>query len=67
MVTEKISKYTGEEFIKEMENKYGSSDEAEKLFERTKDMRILVDIRNWKYFKNHLTERIKITESHFES
>ena len=63
MIITLIKKQTGYEFIKEMESTYKSINELEKLFERTNNMKMYVDLENWNYYRNHLDEEIEISES----
>ena len=58
-------KQKGSDFVQEMENKYNSIEELEKLFDETNNMKMLVDLNNWKYFKNHLDEEIETSKSIF--
>ena len=58
-----VKKQTGHEFIKEMEETYKSISELEKLFKRTNNMKMYVDLENWKYYKDNLDEEIELTES----
>jgi hypothetical protein len=63
MIITLIKKQKGYEFIKEMVETYNSINQLEKLFERTNNMKMYVDLENWKYYKNNLNEEIEITES----
>ena len=63
MIITLVKKQTGLEFIKEMEDTYKSIEEAEKLFDRTNNMKVYVDLQNWNYYKHNLKESIKISES----
>ena len=63
MIITLVKKQTGHEFIREMEETYNSLNELEKLFERTNNMKMYVDLENWNYYKENLNEMIEITES----
>ena len=63
MIITLVKKQTGHEFIREMEETYNSLNELEKLFERTNNMKMYVDLENWKYYKENPNEMIEITES----
>jgi len=58
MIITLVKKQTGYEFIREMEETYKSISELEKLFERTNNMKMYVDLENRKYYKNTLNENI---------
>jgi len=65
MIITLIKKQTGHEFIEEMELTYKSISELEKLFKRTNNMKMYVDLENWKYYKENPDETIEMTESLF--
>ena len=46
-----------------MEKTYNSLEELEKLYERTGNMKLYVELENWKYYLQHPEEEIEITES----
>ena len=46
-----------------MELTYKSISELEKTFKRTNNMKMYVDLENWKYYKENPDEMIEITES----
>ena len=48
-----------------METNYGTINELEKLFKKTKNMKMYVDLRNWLYYKDPLDETIEISKSRF--
>ena len=50
MIITLIKKQTGKEFIKDMEKTYHSISELEKTFKRTNNMKMYVDLENWKYY-----------------
>ena len=62
MIITLVKKQTGLKFIKEMELMYKSISKLEKTFKRTNNMKMYVDLENWKYYANH-PEMIEITES----
>ena len=63
MIITLIKKQTGQEYIKEMELTYESISELEKLFKRTNNMKMYVDLENWRYYKKNPDEMIEVTES----
>lgn len=63
MIITLVKKQKGREFIQDMEKTYNSINELKKLFERTNNMKMYVDLQNWKYYKDNLDEEIEITES----
>lgn len=63
MIITLVKKLNGKEFIMDMEKTYKSITELEKLFERTNNMKLYVDLENWKYYRNHLDETIELSES----
>ena len=63
MIITLIKKQTGKEFIQDMEKTYHSISELEKTFKRTNNMKMYVDLENWKYYANHLDETIELSES----
>ena len=63
MIITLVKKQSGMEFIEEMQDTYKSIEEAEKLFSRTNNMKVYVDLQNWKYYKHNLNETIKTSES----
>lgn len=63
MIITLVKKQTGAEFIREMEDTYKSISELEKLFNRTNNMKMYVDLENWQYYKENPHEMIEITES----
>ena len=65
MIITSTEKYTGQEFVRKMENKYKSVTDLEKLFKKTNNMKMYVDLKNWKYFKDNPEEEIEISESYF--
>lgn len=56
-------KLTGREFIEEMKREYNSIDDLEELVSNTNDMKMYVDLRNWKYYRNHLDEEIEVIQT----
>ena len=51
MIITLVKKQTGHEFIREMEETYKSLNELEKLFKRTNNMKMYVDVENRKYYR----------------
>lgn len=65
MIITKTKRQNGAEFTKEMEEKYNSIEELEKLFNKSNNMKMYVDLENWRYFKEHPDETIETKESRF--
>ena len=63
MIITLVKKQTGYEFIKEMEETYNSINELEKLFKRTNNMKMYVDLENWNYYRDNPDEMIENSES----
>jgi predicted transcriptional regulator len=65
MIISLIKEQKGHEYVKEMEKTYKSIENAEKILERTqpRNMVIYVQIQDWKYYKDHPDETIKISNS----
>jgi len=62
MIISLVKEQKGSELIREMEETYGSLEEARKLFKRNPQNTILyVDIENWAYYRKHPNEYIKRT------
>ena len=65
MIITLIKKQSGQEFVEEMEMTYRSLEELEKTFSRTNNMKMYVDLQNWKYYLHNPDEVIKTSESLF--
>lgn len=63
MIITLVKKETGKAFIKNMEKTYNSIEELEKTFERTHNMKMFVDLENWKYYLENPEETITLSES----
>ena len=63
MIITLVKKQTGKEFIQNMESTYNSISELEKTFKKTNNMKMYVDLENWRYYNNHLDETIELSES----
>lgn len=63
MIITLVKKQKGISFINDMEATYNSLEELEKLYERTGNMKLYVQLENWKYYLLHPEEEIEITES----
>ena len=57
MIITLVKKQTGKEFIQDMERTYNSITELEKTFKRTNNMKMYVDLENWKKMISHWTKR----------
>lgn len=58
-IDSKMKKEKGIDFINRMKNKYQSIANLEKIVNETKNMKLLVDLDNWKYLNKHLDEYIE--------
>ena len=65
MIITLVKKQNGHEFIREMKKTYKSISELEKMFKRTNNMKMYVDLENWKYYNQNPDEMIETTESLF--
>ena len=65
MIITLVKKQSGREFVEEMEMTYKSLEELEKTFSRTNNMKMYVDLQNWKYYLHNPDEVIKTSESVF--
>ncbi|MBR5504265.1 MAG: hypothetical protein IKV87_07485, partial [Methanobrevibacter sp.] len=63
MIITLVKKERGIDFIKSLEKQYYSISELEKTYERTGNMKLFVDLENWKYYLEHPDEYIEISES----
>jgi DNA-binding Lrp family transcriptional regulator len=59
MIISLIKKQKANDFIKEMEEKYGSMKEIERLYRDTGNPLFLVDYENWKFLKENPDEEIE--------
>ncbi|RAP43436.1 MAG: hypothetical protein BZ135_09345 [Methanosphaera sp. rholeuAM6] len=77
MMISLIKRIKGTDVIKELTEKYGSKKELERLYESTKDVEMLVDLENWRFFLENpnetlekgesiVTNKINLTEFDFE-
>lgn len=46
-----------------MEQEYGSLEKLKKAYETTKNMKFMVEIENWEYYKEHPDEPIETSET----
>lgn len=51
MIITKFKNQNGAEFVKELEKKYNSIEELEKLFHNTNSMKMYVNLENWRVFQ----------------
>ena len=63
MIITSVKKQKGYEFTSEMKDKYGSIENLEDLFQKSNNMKMYVDLRNWRYYETHLNEEIETSES----
>lgn len=63
MIITLIKKQTGEEFVKDMEKEYGSLQKIKIAYEKSNNMKLLVDMENWEYYKEHPKETLELSES----
>ena len=59
MIITLIKKQKGHEVLKDYETKYGSIKEAERLYKKTANPLFLVDLENWKYFRDNPDEELE--------
>lgn len=60
-----IREITGEELIHDLERTYGSINKLEKIYDRNpENMKIYMDLDNWKYYSTNLEEVIKDSKNH---
>lgn len=59
MIISLIKRQKGENFIQNLENQYKSIENLEKIVNKTNNMKLLVDLDNWKYYKNNPDETIE--------
>ena len=63
MIITSVKKQKGYEFTSEMKDKHGSIENLEDLFQKSNNMKMYVDLRNWRYYETHLNEEIETSES----
>ena len=59
MIISLIKRQKGENFIQNLENQYKSMENLEKIVNKTNNMKLLVDLDNWKYYMNNPDETIE--------
>jgi DNA-binding MarR family transcriptional regulator len=59
MIITLIRKLKGNVVLKELEEKYGSFKELERLYKETGNMLMLIDLENWKYFQENPDETLE--------
>ena len=63
MIITLIQKKSGIDLINELNQKYGSEKELERLYQQTKNYEMLIDLENYKYFSKNPNEIIEKGES----
>lgn len=63
MIVTLIKKQTGSEFVKEIEDEYGFLQKIKIAYEKSNNMKLLVDMENWEYYHNHPDETLELSES----
>lgn len=63
MIITLIKNQTGKEFVKDMEEEYGSLQKLRIAYEKSGNMKLLVDMENWEYYREHPDETLELSES----
>lgn len=63
MIITLIKNQSGSEFVKDMEKQYGSLQKIRTAYEKTNNMKLLVDMENWEYYQEHPDETLELSES----
>ncbi len=63
MIITLIKNMSGADLIKELNQKYGSKKELERLYQQTKNYEMLIDLENYKYFSKNPEEIVEKGES----
>ncbi len=63
-IDSKMKKEKGIDFINRMKNKYQSIANLEKIVNETNNMKLLVDLDNWKYLEKHPHEYIEYSDTY---
>ena len=59
MIISLVKRQKGKTFIKSLENQYKTIENLEIIVNKTNNMKLLVDLDNWKYYANHPEELIE--------
>ena len=63
MIITLIKNMSGADLINELNQKYGSKKELERLYQQTKNYEMLIDLENYKYFSKNPEEIVEKGES----
>jgi len=63
MIITLIKNQSGSEFVRDMEKQYGSLQKIRTAYEKTNNMKLLVDMENWEYYQEHPDETLELSES----
>ena len=63
MIITLIKNQTGAEFVKDIKEEYNSLQDIRKAYEKTNNMKLLVDMENWEYYHEHPDETLELSES----
>ena len=59
MIISLVKRQKGENFIQNLENQYKTIENLEKIVNKTNNMKLLVDLDNWKYYTDNPDETIE--------
>lgn len=59
MIISLVKRMKGRQFTDNLESQYHSIKNLEKIVEKTNNMKLLVDLDNWKYYKDNPNETIE--------
>lgn len=59
MIISLVKRMKGKEFIDKMETQFHSIENLEKIVDKTNNMKLLVDLDNWKYYNDNPDENIE--------
>ena len=63
MIITLIKNQSGSEFVRDMEKQYGSLQKIRTAYEKTNNMKLLVDMENWEYYQEHPDGTVELSES----
>lgn len=59
MIISLSKRQIGKDFIKKLEKQFQTIENLEKIVDKTNNMKLLVDLDNWKYYKENPSESIE--------
>ncbi|MBQ6218197.1 MAG: winged helix-turn-helix domain-containing protein [Methanosphaera sp.] len=59
MIISLVKRQKGKTFVENLENQYKTIENLEKIVDKTNNMKLLVDLDNWKYYVDHSEELIE--------